>query len=164
MSLKLNDVGHYQNSAFLRMGGDRGLRSNCNPGRLSPLDTLHINATPPMSNPSHVKLSQGGYTHPYSQHGWVLAKVLACIDAFIFIDAYGIGKKDILISIKSDSIIASILPPEGFGIAPSMKKLYALCVVLGGCRRPCCNHRERCRSKLLLGSGMCSGLLVKILV
>ena len=24
--------------------------------------------TPPTSNPSHVKLSQVGYTHPYSQH------------------------------------------------------------------------------------------------
>ena len=44
----------------------------------------------PTPNPSHVKLSQVGYTYPYSQHGWVLAKVHACIDAFIFIDAYGI--------------------------------------------------------------------------
>jgi len=45
-------------------------------GRLYPLDTIRINATPnveplPASNPYHVKLSQVWYTHPYSFRTWM---------------------------------------------------------------------------------------------
>ena len=61
-------------------------------GVYPPLDPLRITAplnvdplqrrTPPTSN-----------THPHSQHGWVLAKILACIDAFIFIECLWHQKK-----------------------------------------------------------------------
>jgi len=33
-----------------------------------PLDTYALTQPPAASNPSHVKLCQVGYTHPYSQH------------------------------------------------------------------------------------------------